>query len=98
MWINIYKCLYLQTTLFQHRVIIQVTTVKQVPRIRSRQEQQDMQLRHPHNNQYMPKLMVRRGLAADLAKVIHHIDLGSSEMAETVNAALNPLEVCFYKN
>merc|ERR1719376_676706 len=74
-------------------VIIQVTTVKQVPRIRSRVEQQEMQGNHPHNNQYMPKLMVRRGLAADLAKVIHHIDLGSSEMAETVNAALNPLEI-----
>ena len=41
----------------------------------------------------MPRLMVRRGLAADLARVIHFIDLGSSEMSETINNALRPLEV-----
>jgi len=37
--------------------------------------------------------MIRRGLATDLAKVPHYIDLGSSEMATTVNTALRPLEV-----
>ena len=54
----------------------------------------DPEASQDQNNGYMPRLMVRRGLAADLAKVTHYIDLGSTEMADTINAALRPLEVC----
>ncbi|UYV80320.1 HUWE1 [Cordylochernes scorpioides] len=38
------------------------------------------------------RLLLRRGLVGDLARVPHHLDLASPHMAATVNAALKPLE------
>lgn len=38
------------------------------------------------------KIMLRKGLLADLARIPHYLDLSSPNMANTVNAALKPLE------
>ena len=38
------------------------------------------------------KLLVRKGIVSDLARVPHSLDLASPNMAATVNAALHPLE------
>ena len=40
----------------------------------------------------MVKLLIRKGLVTDLARVPHSLDLSSPYMAATVNAALKPLE------
>lgn len=42
----------------------------------------------------LARVMINRGLATDLAQISNYIDLGSPNMAESVNAALKPLEVC----
>merc|ERR1719512_542422 len=38
------------------------------------------------------RCMVKKGLITDLARVTHALDLSSPSMANTVNAALKPLE------
>nr|CAB3254981.1 E3 ubiquitin-protein ligase HUWE1-like [Phallusia mammillata] len=45
------------------------------------------------SSSHIPRLMIRRGLATDLAKIPHFIDLGSPDMSSTVNSTLRPLEV-----
>ena len=40
----------------------------------------------------MIKIMYKRGLINDLAKMIHSIDLSSPKLADTVNAVLKPME------
>lgn len=44
----------------------------------------------PLNN--MVKIMLRRGIVNDLARITHSLDFSSPHMALTVNAALKPLE------
>ena len=39
------------------------------------------------------KIMLKRGLISDLARVAHSLDLSSPNVANTVNAALKPLEI-----
>ena len=39
------------------------------------------------------KIMVRRGLPVDLARISHSLDLSSPHLASTVNAVLKPLEL-----
>lgn len=41
----------------------------------------------------MIRVMVRKGLVTDLARIPHSLDLSSPNMATTVNAALKPLEL-----
>ncbi|XP_037091019.1 E3 ubiquitin-protein ligase HUWE1-like [Pollicipes pollicipes] len=41
----------------------------------------------------MVKMMVRRGLPTDLARISHSLDLSSPHLAMTINAVLKPLEV-----
>lgn len=38
------------------------------------------------------RMMLRKGIMSDLAKIPHYLDLSSPNMATTVNAALKPLE------
>ena len=40
----------------------------------------------------MVKVLIKRGLVSDLARVPHSLDLSSPHMALTINAALKPLE------
>ncbi|RWS15637.1 E3 ubiquitin-protein ligase HUWE1-like protein, partial [Dinothrombium tinctorium] len=40
----------------------------------------------------MVKIMLRRGIVTDLARITHSLDLSSPHMATTVNSALKPLE------
>lgn len=40
----------------------------------------------------MVKILVKRGLVVDLARIPHSLDLSSPSMANTVNCALKPLE------
>jgi E3 ubiquitin-protein ligase HUWE1 len=40
----------------------------------------------------MVKVLLKKGLVADLARVPHSLDLSSPRTANTVNAALKPLE------
>ena len=40
----------------------------------------------------MVKLLIKRGLVTDLARIPHSLDLSSPSMANTMNAALKPLE------
>ena len=40
----------------------------------------------------MVKLLIKRGLVTDLARIPHSLDLSSPNMANTMNAALKPLE------
>ncbi len=40
----------------------------------------------------MVKILLKRGLVTDLARIPHNLDLSSPSMANTVNAALKPLE------
>ncbi|KAK7072125.1 E3 ubiquitin-protein ligase huwe1, partial [Halocaridina rubra] len=49
------------------------------------------QQHHGMNN--MIRVMVRKGLVTDLARIPHSLDLSSPNMAATVNAALKPLEL-----
>ncbi|XP_076227161.1 HECT, UBA and WWE domain containing E3 ubiquitin protein ligase 1 isoform X5 [Nomia melanderi] len=48
---------------------------------------------HPYNNvNYIVRIMLRKGIITDLAKIPHSLDLSSPNMAGTINAALKPLE------
>lgn len=49
------------------------------------------QQQHGMNN--MIRVMVRKGLVTDLARIPHSLDLSSPNMAATINAALKPLEL-----
>lgn len=49
------------------------------------------QQHHGMNN--MIRVMVRKGLVTDLARIPHSLDLSSPNMAATINAALKPLEL-----
>lgn len=40
----------------------------------------------------MVKVLLKKGLVSDLARVAHSLDLSSPRMASTINAALKPLE------
>jgi E3 ubiquitin-protein ligase HUWE1 len=40
----------------------------------------------------MVKMMLKRGLITDLARVSHSLDLSSPNVATTINAVLKPLE------
>lgn len=44
------------------------------------------------DSNYIIKLMVRRGIFNDLARVSHCIDLSSPIFSATINAALKPME------
>ena len=41
----------------------------------------------------MVKVMLKKGVVSDLAKIPHSLDLSSPNFTATVNAALKPLEV-----
>lgn len=41
---------------------------------------------------YIVKIMLKKGIITDLAKIPHSLDLSSPNMAGTINAALKPLE------
>ncbi|KAG7210750.1 hypothetical protein KM043_012246 [Ampulex compressa] len=48
---------------------------------------------HQYNNvNYIVRIMLRKGIITDLAKIPHSLDLSSPNMASTINAALKPLE------
>ncbi|XP_011333015.1 E3 ubiquitin-protein ligase HUWE1 isoform X1 [Ooceraea biroi] len=48
---------------------------------------------HQYNNvNYIVRIMLRKGIITDLAKIPHSLDLSSPNMAGTINAALKPLE------
>ncbi|XP_063994967.1 E3 ubiquitin-protein ligase HUWE1 isoform X2 [Diachasmimorpha longicaudata] len=48
---------------------------------------------HQYNNvNYIVRIMLRKGIITDLAKIPHSLDLSSPYMAGTINAALKPLE------
>ena len=48
---------------------------------------------HQYNNvNYIVRIMLKRGVITDLAKIPHSLDLSSPNMAVTINAALKPLE------
>ncbi|XP_046372246.1 E3 ubiquitin-protein ligase HUWE1-like isoform X1 [Haliotis rufescens] len=40
----------------------------------------------------MVKILIKRGLVTDLARIPHNLDLSSPYMAQTINSALKPLE------
>lgn len=40
----------------------------------------------------MMKILVKKGLLVDLARIAHSLDLSSPFLASTINAALKPLE------
>lgn len=43
-------------------------------------------------NNNMMKILVKKGMLVDLARIAHSLDLSSPFLASTVNAALKPLE------
>ncbi|XP_029040981.2 LOW QUALITY PROTEIN: E3 ubiquitin-protein ligase HUWE1 [Osmia bicornis bicornis] len=45
-----------------------------------------------NNVNYIVRIMLRKGIITDLAKIPHSLDLSSPNMAGTINAALKPLE------
>ncbi|XP_043484818.1 E3 ubiquitin-protein ligase HUWE1 isoform X4 [Leptopilina heterotoma] len=48
---------------------------------------------HQYNNvNYIVRIMLKKGIITDLAKIPHSLDLSSPNMAVTINAALKPLE------
>lgn len=48
---------------------------------------------HQYTNvNYIVKIMLKKGIITDLAKIPHSLDLSSPNMAGTINAALKPLE------
>lgn len=48
---------------------------------------------HQYNNvNYIVRIMLKKGIITDLAKIPHSLDLSSPNMAGTINAALKPLE------
>ncbi len=46
-----------------------------------------------YNMNNMVKILLKRGIVSDLARVAHSLDLSSPNVAATVNAALKPLEI-----
>jgi len=40
----------------------------------------------------MVKVLLKKGLVSDLARIAHSLDLSSPRMASTINAAMKPLE------
>lgn len=46
----------------------------------------------PLQNTSFVKLLIKRGLISDLARVTHNLDLSSHELVQTVNLMLKPLE------
>ena len=47
---------------------------------------------HQYNMNNIVKIMLKRGLVTDLARVAHSLDLSSPNVSATVNAVLKPLE------
>lgn len=46
----------------------------------------------PLQNTTFVKLLIKRGLISDLAKITHSLDLSSHDLVPTVNLMLKPLE------
>ncbi|XP_076681578.1 HECT, UBA and WWE domain containing E3 ubiquitin protein ligase 1 isoform X3 [Andrena cerasifolii] len=51
-----------------------------------------VKVHHYNNVNYIVRIMLRKGIITDLAKISHSLDLSSPNMAGTINAALKPLE------
>ena len=52
-----------------------------------------LKLNNPYTNvNYIVRIMLKKGIITDLAKIPHSLDLSSPNMAGTINAALKPLE------
>ena len=47
---------------------------------------------HPNTMNNVIRILLRKGLVVDLARIPHSLDLSSPNMAATVNSALKPLE------
>lgn len=46
----------------------------------------------PLQNTSFIKLLIKRGLISDLARIAHHLDLSSHDLVPTINVMLKPLE------
>jgi E3 ubiquitin-protein ligase HUWE1 len=52
-----------------------------------------LKINHQYTNvNYIVRIMLKKGIITDLAKIPHSLDLSSPNMAGTINAALKPLE------
>ncbi|XP_011497625.1 PREDICTED: E3 ubiquitin-protein ligase HUWE1 [Ceratosolen solmsi marchali] len=52
-----------------------------------------LKMNHQYSNvNYIVRIMLKKGIITDLAKIPHSLDLSSPNMAGTINAALKPLE------
>lgn len=52
-----------------------------------------LKINHQYNHvNYIVKIMLKKGIITDLAKIPHSLDLSSPNIAGTINAALKPLE------
>lgn len=68
------------------------TMIDSCPPTSHNQLRTSLKLHQYHNVNYIVRIMLRKGIITDLAKIPHSLDLSSPNMAGTINAALKPLE------
>ena len=68
------------------------TMIDSCPTSQSAQQTNIPPYKQQQNMNNMVKMMIKRGLITDLARVSHSLDLSSPNVATTINAILKPLE------
>lgn len=68
------------------------TMIESCPSSQSHQSNLAAFKNHQHGMNNIVKIMLKRGLLTDLARVSHSLDLSSPNVSATINAVLKPLE------
>jgi E3 ubiquitin-protein ligase HUWE1 len=69
-----------------------LTMIESCPSSQSHQSTLAAYKQHQYNMNNIVKIMLKRGLVTDLARVAHSLDLSSPNVSATINAVLKPLE------
>merc|ERR1712223_415445 len=91
------RALSLQETVDKHAKIqalagLICTMIESCPSTQSQQQALPLYRQLQYNMNNMVKVMLKKGIINDLARVTHSLDLSSPNVAATVNAVLKPLE------
>merc|ERR1719483_1882435 len=91
------RALSLQETIDKHSKIqalagLICTMIESCPSTQSQQQTLPLYRQLQYNMNNMVKVMLKKGIINDLARVTHSLDLSSPNVTATVNAVLKPLE------
>jgi hypothetical protein len=81
-----------RTPAFQALTGLICTMIESCPSSQSHQSTLSAYKNHTYNMNNMVKMMLKRGIVTDLARVPHSLDLSSPNVSATINAVLKPLE------